>query len=218
MIIDLTTFKIVFILLIIIGTGDEHISTFLLLCSLSHCFSLFSIVFLIYIALAQRVTHRKCSFIEIFSIPVTRLIAWLWKSIHSLGSITLFNKRVIFRETITKRGTHWNLKQVPAHVIFPPEAVSMDSDFTLGRWRPQARSPPLNNNEAIVSDVIELSADSLEGLHFNRAVTLVISHCASDLKGYEIVVKCLIDRASNEWVDLPETVHLRSLAGNIVFH
>ena len=66
--------------------------------------------------------------------------------------------------------------------------------------------PPLFSNEAVVSDVIELSLDSPGGLHFDEAVTLVIPHCASDLKGYEAVVKSLI--TGDEWKDV-ETVDWR---------
>ena len=114
---------------------------------------------------------------------------------------------------MSKRGIYWDLKQVAAHVTFPADAVSEDRTVTVLRWHPETRSPPLHGNEAIVSDVIELSVDSPEGLRFNKAVTLVISHCAADLKGYEVVVKMLIDRDSNEWVDIFGTVDLRSLAG-----
>ena len=114
---------------------------------------------------------------------------------------------------MTKQGIHWDIKQVAAHLTFPPDAVSEDSTVTLLRWHPQTRFPPLHGNEAIVSDVIELSVESPEGLCFNKEVTLVISHCAADVKGYEVVMKMLIDRDSNEWVDIFGTVDLRSLSG-----
>lgn len=114
---------------------------------------------------------------------------------------------------VSKQGTHWNLKQVAAHVTFPPDAVSEDQTVTVFRWNSSVCSPPLNDNEAIVSGVIELSTDSAQGFEFNKAVTLVISHCAADIKGYEVVAKMLIDRDTNEWSDISETVHMRSLAG-----
>ena len=100
-----------------------------------------------------------------------------------------------------------------AHVIFPPDSVSEDRTVTVVRWNPLACSPPLKDNETLVSDVIQLSTDSSEALEFNKSVTLVISHCSADLKGYEIVVKKLIDMDSNGWDDILETVELRSLAG-----
>ena len=101
-----------------------------------------------------------------------------------------------------------------AHLIFPPDAVSEDRLIALYRWKFSACSPPLQENEAIVSDVIELSAGLYDRLAFNKEVTLAISHSASDLKGYEVVVKKLIDKETNKWVDVDETVDFRSLSGN----
>lgn len=98
-------------------------------------------------------------------------------------------------------------------MIFPPNAVSEDRPMTLHRWKSSVCSPPLRENEAIVSDVIELSTDTPEELVFNNRVTLAISHSAADLKGYEVVVKKLIDWDSNEWVDVDETVDIRFLSG-----
>ena len=128
-------------------------------------------------------------------------------------SIT-YNIPVFFRETVTNKGSHWEPTKVAAHVIFPPDAVSEDRLMTLHRWKPSVCSPPLQENEAIVSDVVELSTEISEGFLFNKEVTLAISHSAADLKGYEVVVKQLIDRDSNEWVDVDETVDIRSLSGN----
>ena len=99
-------------------------------------------------------------------------------------------------------------------MVFPPDAVSEDRLLTLYRWKSSACSPLLQENEAIVSDVVELSPGISERLTFNREVTLAISHSASDLKGYEVVVKTLIDKDSNEWVDVDKTVDFRSLSGN----
>ena len=95
-------------------------------------------------------------------------------------------------------------------MFFPPGAVSVGRISTVRRWNPRFRSPPLFGNEAVVSDVIELSLDSPGDLHFDEAVTLVILHCASDLKGYEVVVKSLI--TGDEWKDV-ETVDWRTKDG-----
>ena len=95
-------------------------------------------------------------------------------------------------------------------MFFPPGAVSGGRILTVRRWNPRFRSPPLFDNEAVVSDVIELSLDSLGGLHFDKAVTLVIPHCASDLKGYEVVVKSL--SIGDEWKDV-ETADWRAKGG-----
>ena len=81
---------------------------------------------------------------------------------------------------------------------------------TVRLWNPRFRSPLLFDNEAVVSDVIELSLDSPGALHFDRTVTLVIPHCASDLKGYEAVVKC--SSSGDEWKDV-ETADWRTIGG-----
>ena len=100
-------------------------------------------------------------------------------------------------------------------MIFPCDAVSEDRPMTLHRWKSSVCSPPLQENEAIVSDVIELSTDIPGELVFNKKVTLAISHSAADLKGYEVAVKTMIDRDSNEWVDVDKTVDIRFLSGNV---
>ena len=81
---------------------------------------------------------------------------------------------------------------------------------TVRRWNRRFRSPLLSDNEAVVSDVIELSLDSPGALHFDKAVTLVIPHCASALKGYEVVAKCL--SSGDEWMDV-ETADWRTKTG-----
>ena len=94
--------------------------------------------------------------------------------------------------------------------MFPPGIVSEGRVSTVQRWNPRFRSPPLFDIEAVVSDVIELSLDSPGGLDFDKSVTLVIPHCASDLKGYEVVIKCF--SSGDEWKDV-ETVDWRKAGG-----
>ena len=95
-------------------------------------------------------------------------------------------------------------------MFFPPGAVSGVRILTVRGWNPRFRSPPLLDNEVVVSDVIELSLDSPGALHFDKAVTFVIPHCASDLKGYEVVVKCF--SSGDEWKDV-ETADWRTKSG-----
>ena len=94
-------------------------------------------------------------------------------------------------------------------IVFPPGTLSGGRISTVPWWNSCFRSPPLLENEAVVSDVIELSLDS-PGQHFDKAVTLVIPHCASDLKGYEVVVKSL--SIGDEWKDV-ETADWRTKDG-----
>ena len=94
--------------------------------------------------------------------------------------------------------------------MFPPGIVSEARVSTVRRWNPRFRSPPLFDNEAVVSDIIELSLDSSGGLDLDKSVTLVIPHCASDLKGYEVVIKCF--SSGDEWKDV-ETADWRTKSG-----
>ena len=94
-------------------------------------------------------------------------------------------------------------------IVFPPGALSGGRISTVPWRNSRFLFPPLLEKEAVVSDVIELSLDS-PGLHFDKAVTLVIPHCASDLKGYEVVVKSL--SIGGEWKDV-ETADWRTMGG-----
>ncbi|XP_074606327.1 uncharacterized protein LOC141859379 [Acropora palmata] len=106
-----------------------------------------------------------------------------------------------------KAATHCFLKQVGIHLMFPPGIVSEGRVSSVQRWNPRFRSPPLFDIEAVVSDVIELSLDSPGGLDLDKSVTLVIPHSASDLKGYEVVIKCF--SSGDEWKDV-ETADWRT--------
>lgn len=99
--------------------------------------------------------------------------------------------------------------------MFPPDAVTEDRTVTVRRWNSSVCFPPLSEDETLVSGVIELSTDSTQSFQFNQPVTLVMSHCATDLKEYEVVAKTLIDRDSNVWNDIPEAVDVRSMAGKV---
>ena len=74
-------------------------------------------------------------------------------------------------------------------------------------WNPRTFSPPLgNDNELLVSNVIELSHDGPPDLEFIEDpqvnVTVTLMHSASNFKGYEVVIKQLVDPENNEWIDL----------------
>ena len=54
--------------------------------------------------------------------------------------------------------------------------------------------------------MIELSDDGPPDLEFSDNakgnITVALLHSASNLKGYEVVIKQLVDRENNEWKDL----------------
>ena len=98
------------------------------------------------------------------------------------------------------------VQKVPAHVMIPSKALPTCTEVTCSLWNLQILSPPLGRNEALVSSVMELACESLprteEHDKFNVKVKLALSHSASDMKGYELVIKELIDEKTNEWRDL----------------
>ena len=97
--------------------------------------------------------------------------------------------------------------------MFPPDAVYEPTPLVVHRWKYSACSPPLQEHEAITSNVIELSSISGQGQKFNTKVKLSLSHSAPDLYGYELVIKRLIDKENNEWEDLDGTRNVRCRQG-----
>ena len=117
------------------------------------------------------------------------------------------------RGTLTSEGTHWVLKRGGAHIFFSPNAVSEPTPIVVHRWKRSARSPPLQEHESVVSNVLEISTITGDELEFNAEVNLVLSHSAPGLQGYELVIKRLIDWESNEWEEVDGTEDLRCWQG-----
>ena len=111
-----------------------------------------------------------------------------------------------YRSKITKDGGVLIVQNIPSRVMFPPKALSTCTKVTCSLWNLQILSPPLGRNEALVSSVMELASGSLLGTEkryeFNVKVKLALSHSASDIKGYELVIKELINEKTNDWRDL----------------
>ena len=111
-----------------------------------------------------------------------------------------------YRSKITKEGGVLMVQNVPLRVVIPPKALPTCTEITCSLWNLQILSPPLGRNEALVSSVMELACGSLPGTEkrykFNRKVNLALSHSASDIKGYELVIKELIREKTNDWRDL----------------
>ena len=93
--------------------------------------------------------------------------------------------------------------------MFPPDAVS--TSIVVHRWK--YRSPPLQEDEAITSNVIEVSPRDSQGLKFNTKVRLSLSHSATNLRGYELVIKKLIDKEMNVWEEVDGTRDVRCREG-----
>ena len=109
----------------------------------------------------------------------------------------------------TSGGTSWASKEWAVHLILPADAVSERTSIVIRRWDYSVRSPPLQEHEAITSNVIELFSTNRQKLTFNSKVRLSLSHSATGLKGYELVVKKLIDKETNNWEDVDGTRDIR---------
>ena len=134
------------------------------------------------------------------------IIFWLYLMFQSITVIA----NLIFRGEVTEKGNVWNLPEAAAYVTFHEGAVPKPLLFTCSVWPPKLRSPPISSDELLVSNVIELSHDGPPDLELSGDdegnVTVALLHSASDLKGYEVVIKQLVDLHDNVWKDL-ETWH-----------
>ena len=118
---------------------------------------------------------------------------------------------------MASEGTRLALKLGAVHLIFQPNAVSKPTSILVYRWKSNVCSPPLQEHEAIVSNIIELSSHDGQRLQFNDMVTLSLSHSAPDLRGYEVVIKRQINKKTNEWEDVSGTKNLRCRQGMEIF-
>ena len=114
---------------------------------------------------------------------------------------------------MANQGNQWELNLGAVHLMFPPDAVLEATTLVVYRRRCSACSPPLQEHEAVVSNVIQISSPSDEVFEFNTEVKLALSHSAPNLQGYEVVIKRLIDKDSNEWEEIDGSEDIRSLSG-----
>ena len=98
-------------------------------------------------------------------------------------------------------------------MTFSRDAVLEPTALEVHKWKSTACSPQLQEHEAVVSNVIEISTSSGEALEFKAEVKLVLSHSAADLHGYELVIFKLTNKERNEWEDVGGTKDFWSLSG-----
>ena len=110
---------------------------------------------------------------------------------------------------VTSEGTSWDFKPWGIHLMFPTDAVSERTSIVVRKCKCSVCSPTLQEHEAITSNVIEISFMNDPDLKFNSKVKLSLSHSATDLQGYELVIKKLIDKETNNWQDLDGTRSIR---------
>ena len=117
---------------------------------------------------------------------------------------------------MSSEGTRWALNLGAVRLIFHPNAVSEPTSIVVYRWKSSVCSPPLQEHEAIISNIIELSSYDGQRPIFSALMTLSLSHSAPDLRGYEVVIKRQINKETNEWEDVSGTKDLRCRQGNVV--
>jgi len=123
------------------------------------------------------------------------------------------DKVAIFEGTVTSEGFHLDLNEGAIHLTFPPDAVAEPTSIKVYRWKNGACLPQLTDHEAVVSNVIEISAPrEVGGLKFSSEVKLVLSHSAAGLEGYELVMKRLTDTEKNEWEEISRGEDIRQLS------
>ena len=115
---------------------------------------------------------------------------------------------------MTSEGIHLDLYRWGVHLTFPPVSVSESTTIMVHRWKYGACLPTLGEHEAVVSNVIEISANKeVKALEFEDEVKLALSHSAPDLEGYELVVKKLLDAETNEWDEVDGCENIRGISG-----
>ena len=125
---------------------------------------------------------------------------------------------VHFRGTLTSQAIHFDLYAGTIHLTFPPNTVAEPTRIMVCRWKYGACLPHLADHEAVVSNVIEISATTESGASkFNSEVKLALSHSATDLEGYELVIRVLTDVEKNEWEEIPGCEDIRQVSGNDFF-
>lgn len=105
------------------------------------------------------------------------------------------------RDLVTAEGSSWILKKSGICIEFSPNAVQTPMMVTSSLWRPGTVSPPLEDDETLVSNIIELACDDPVAIQFSKVI-VTLSHSATELRGYELVLKERIDSEENIWKDL----------------
>ena len=120
--------------------------------------------------------------------------------------VTQLKTILFFRDRVPCEGDTWSIPEAAALVTFCPGAITKPLLISCSILNPRTLSPPLGSNEVLVSNVIELSHGGPPDLEFSGdrqgSVTVALMHSASNFRGYEVVIKHLVDPENNEWVDL----------------
>ena len=114
---------------------------------------------------------------------------------YLVDSILILGIVIIFRGTLTSEDVHWNIKLGAVHLAFPRDAVSELTLITVHRWKPTVLSPPLQEHEALVSNVIEISSNSREAFKFEAEVKMSFTHVKMSFSRPTRLRVCVVQRA-----------------------
>ena len=92
-------------------------------------------------------------------------------------------------------------KESGVWLAFSPKTVPKPKRITCYSWRRNAVSLPLEDDEILVSSIIQLECDDPAGVTFT-GITLALSHSTVESKEYELVMKELISPENRTWKDL----------------
>ena len=106
-----------------------------------------------------------------------------------------------YRDLVSEEGSLWTLKKTGVFINFFRGAVPDPRLVTCLLWKPGTGSPPPDDNESLVSNVIELHCDDPHNVVYS-SIEVALSHSAFCLRGYELVLKEMADSESSPWTDL----------------
>ena len=132
---------------------------------------------------------------------------------YLVNSILIHGIVIIFRGTITSEDVHWNIKLGAVHLAFPCNAVSEPTLITVHRWKPTVLSPPLQEHEALVSNVIEISSNSREAFKFEAEVKMSFTHSSPGLHGHELVLYKGLDNETDAWEEVTDLEDFKTISG-----
>lgn len=92
-------------------------------------------------------------------------------------------------------------KESGVWLAFSPKTVAKPKRVTCYSWSRSAEVVRLEDDETLVSSIIQLECDDPAGVTFT-GIILALSHSAVESKEYELVMKELINTEEKTWKDL----------------
>ena len=132
---------------------------------------------------------------------------------YLVNSMLIHGIVIICRGTLTSEDVHWNIKLGSVHLAFPRDSVSEPTQITVHRWKPMVLSPPLQEHEALVSNVIEISSNRQEAFKFKAEVKISFTHSSAGLHGYELLLYKRTDNETGAWEKVIDVEDFKSISG-----